>query len=233
MARVVAPGMLHHVTQRGTNRQQVFYSDRDREVYLAWLRESSERYGLSVAGYCLMANHVHLIVVPEKVDSLANAIGKTHCRYAAYANVGLGRSGHFWQNRYFSCALESSRLGTALRYVERNPLRAGLVREAVEWRWSSARAHALGEPDPVLRDEIWWGEYTPQEWRLVLAEDTMSEAETELRRQTYTGRPVGSEQFVESLERLLGRRLTPSPGGRAGKEPAADQEVAMTFRQGV
>jgi putative transposase len=183
------------------------------------LREYAERHRVAVWGYCLMDNHVHLIAVPQRHDSLARTLRQTHADYARYANVKRRTSGHFWQNRYFSCALDGIYCWTALAYVERNPVRAGLAREAREWRWSSARAHVdrgcgadwvdLGE---------WRSRYTPELWREVLRTTVGEEALTErIREATRTGRPMGEPVFVHDLERRLCRRLTPGRVGRPGQ----------------
>src|SRR5580658_9625112 len=105
-ARIVLPAVPHHTTQRGNNRQDVFFVDDDRLAYLKVLQRQSARYGLKIVGYCLMTNHVHLIVVPEHADSLAKAIGRTHWLYAQYVNKLHGRSGHLWQNRFYSNGMD-------------------------------------------------------------------------------------------------------------------------------
>ena len=132
-ARVVIPGVPHHVTQRGNNRQPVFDSPDDRRRYLELLGRHAERCGARLLAYCLMTNHVHLIAVPDRETSLAQALGRTHSEYALALNRAQGRSGHIWQNRYFSCALSASHLWSAVRYVELNPVRAGLATAAWEW----------------------------------------------------------------------------------------------------
>ena len=149
IARVVLAETPHHVTQRGVDRQAVFFSDADRRVYLELVQHSAQQFQTRLLGYCLMSNHVHWIVIPCQPDSLARAFGEAHGRYAHYANALRNRSGHFWQNRFFSCALERSHLWAALRYVERNPLRAGLVAAADEWPWSNAaaRTETVSWPD--------------------------------------------------------------------------------------
>ena len=124
VARIVVPGCPHHVTQRGNNRQDVFFVEDDWRTYLRILREQSKRFGLSVDGYCLMTNHVHLVAVPTSENSLAKAVGRTHWLYTQYVNRLHRRSGHLWQNRFFSCALDESHCWQALAYVERNPVRA-------------------------------------------------------------------------------------------------------------
>ena len=130
MARVVALDIPHYVTQRGNARRFILDVDADRLVYLNLLRQNIELYGVSLIGYCLMSNHVHMIVVPQKADGLALALKDTHGRYASYWNAGHNSSGHVWQGRYYSCPLDQSHLWEALRYTELNPVRAGLVTEA-------------------------------------------------------------------------------------------------------
>ncbi len=115
MARAVVPGVPHHLTQRGLDRQDVFFEPSDYEVYLTQVRTNAQRFGTDLLGYCCMTNHVHWVVVPQSADSLARTFGEAHGRYAAYANAKLGRSGHFWQNRFFSCALDRAHLWSALR----------------------------------------------------------------------------------------------------------------------
>ena len=129
MARVVVPGEPHHITQRGNNRQDVFFTDEDRRFYLETLKERSERYGVKILGYCLMTNHVHLVAVPRAAESLSKGIGGTHLQYARYVNRLHGRSGHLWQGRFFSIPLDAAHAVFAVRYVERNPVRARMVRK--------------------------------------------------------------------------------------------------------
>jgi len=141
VARIVMPERPHHITQRGNNRQDVFFVPDDYEAYLEILRQQSERYGLDVHAYCLMTNHIHLVATPQGGDSLAKAIGRTHWIYARLVNRLHGRSGHLWQNRFYSCALDRDHLWRAIAYVERNPVRARLHRKAWLYPWSSAAAH--------------------------------------------------------------------------------------------
>ena len=126
-ARVVWPGLPYHVTQRGTNGQTVFYSVADRKTYLYLLRANLEDCNVRILAFCLMSNHVHWIIVPGTEDSLARLFRRVHGRYAQYLNARRQRNGHLWQNRFYSCPLGETHLWTALRYVELNPVRAGLV----------------------------------------------------------------------------------------------------------
>src|SRR5579872_2678162 len=148
--RVVIPGAPHHVTQRGNNRQDVFHSNDDRKLYLKLLDQQAERHKLRVLGWCLMTNHVHLIVIPEDAASMALALGQAHSQYALAMNRRRESVGHLWQNRFRSCALQGSHLFRALRYVELNPVRAGLAPSGWEWAWSSALAHVHGIDDPLM-----------------------------------------------------------------------------------
>ena len=202
IARIVAPGEAHHVTQRGTNRQTVFFSRRDRQVYLQLLQENSLHEGLRILAYCLMANHIHLVVVLREEESLAVTLRRTHGRYAQYLNARRRRSGHLWQNRFYSCPLEERHLWTALRYVERNPVRAGLVEEAQNHAWSSAQSHLSGIDRLRLLDLDFWREAGGAErWSALLAG---VEEELELRRlrsATYAGRPFGTKKFAEPIRR--------------------------------
>lgn len=169
-------------------------------------------------GYCLMPNHVHWIVLPESPTSLARAFGRAHGRYAQYSNSVLQRTGHFWQNRFFSCALDEPHLWAALRYVERNPVRAGLRPTAQDWSWSSAAVHVGESVAPQWLDlALWRARFTPRDWQGYIAADNFAEAETMLRVNTYSGRPVGSQGFVERMEAQLGRRLRRGKSGRPRK----------------
>jgi putative transposase len=210
------PGAPHHITQRGNNRQDVFFVDDDRRVYLDLLGKQSRRFGFRIEGYCLMTNHVHVVGVPEKEESLALAIGRTHFLYTQYVNRLHGRHGHLWQNRFYSCPLDDAHAWNALAYVELNPVRAGLVRAAWDWAWSSAGAHCgAGEAVPFLDLAAWRAQTSPKEWKTTLKAIAWDPAiQNEIRRGTYTGRPLGSDSFLSKLERRLGRRVRALPIGR-------------------
>jgi len=223
LGRIVIAGVPHHIRQCGNNRQDVFLADDDQRVYLDLLKEQADRFGVQVMGYCLMANHVHLVATPLRDQSLAKAIGRTHFRYTQYINELHGRSGHLWQNRFQSCALDETHAVAALRYVERNPVRAHLVGRAWEYEWSSAAAHVGESGGRGLLDlEAWWARWRADDWREVLSEP-QDEGETSvLRLSTSRGRPLGTDHFLSRLENLVGRRLRPLPVGRPRK-PAEEQ----------
>lgn len=154
MARVVVPGVPHHVTQRGNNRQDVFFCDDDRLAYLRMLAAECRRHLVEVHGLCLMTNHVHVVATPATAPSLAQAIGRAHWKYAQYINRMHGRSGHLWQGRFYSAALDEAHFWTTLAYVERNPVRAAMVDRPWDYPWSSAAAHvgSPGTPGASPRD---------------------------------------------------------------------------------
>jgi len=234
MARAVLLGVPHHLTQRGVDRQNVFFRDADCEVYLSLVSLSAQRFSTSILGYCLMPNHVHWVVEPRQPDSLARTFGDAHGRYAAYANAQRLRSGHFWQNRFFSCPLDRAHLWTAMRYVERNPLRACLVDRPSAFRWSSAAAHtAAGSPPAWLEPEPMRSTFTPEQWDAYLKSDTIGEAELELRKSTYTGRPAGSREFTEWAESILGRKLAAQAGGRPPKSSVAGAAARPAAQPGL
>lgn len=218
VARIVLPGLPHHVTQRGNNRQDVFFVDDDRRVYLDLLQDHCRRFGFDVLAYCLMTNHVHVIGTPKQEDSLAKAIGRTHFRYTQYINRMHRRSGHLWQNRFYSCALGEVHLWRALCYVERNPIRAKMVRLAWRYRWSSAQAH-VGQADTsgLLDMQAWIKQWKPEKWRQALREPQDQRELSSLRLSTHRGRPLATDAFLSKLEHKLGRRLRPLPVGRPRK----------------
>lgn len=222
-ARVVIPGCAHHVSQRGNHRQDVFLCDADRRMYLRLLKHYALRFGMRVLGYCLMTNHVHLVVVPEAPDALAKGLGRTHNDYARWLHIRQGQSGHLWQNRFFSCPLEAGHLAEALRYVEVNPVRARIVAAAWDWEWSSARARvagtdALGLIDPSDFRADCRGDF----WRQVLADGwTAAHFAERLRRATQTGRPIGGEAFLARAEEQAGRSLRPQKRGPKARAQAA------------
>lgn len=215
VARIVVSGVPHHVTQRGNNRQDVFFVDDDRALYLKILTEESQRHGLAILGYCLMTNHTHLVAVPQQADSLARALGRTHWRYTQAVNRLHGRSGHLWQNRFHSAALDVDHTLNALLYVERNPIRAGLCRAATRYTWSSATAHVKGEDKTGVLDLKWFARhFDGKEWRDKLAAGLPEAEEIAIRTQTNRGRPLASDKWIAKLETKLGRRLRPQPVGR-------------------
>ncbi len=219
--RCVLPEAPCHITQRGVDRRETFSSDEDRLTYLRLLQENLADAQVSLLAWCLMTNHVHLVALPAREDSLSILFRRVHGRYAQYYNARWGRTGHLWQNRFFACALGPSHLWCALAYVERNPVRAGLAAAATEYRWSSAAAHLNGDDKDGLLDMQWWRRHGPADWSATLLAEEEHNA-VSLRACTYAGRPFGSASFVAELGDRFGRkwtagrpRLTPAPATAA------------------
>lgn len=154
IARAVATDYPHHITQRGNNRAQVFFDDEDRTFYLSTLQKYARQYKVDIWAYCLMTNHVHFVAVPREDFSLARGIGLTNLVYTQYLNRKFGNTGRVWQNRFFSCPVETDTyLWAVIRYVVNNPVKAGMTERAVEYRWSSAMAHISGHLDPIVASD--------------------------------------------------------------------------------
>ncbi len=219
LARIVIPGLPHHVTQRGNRGERTFFKDDDYALYLDLLAESKTKAGSEIWAYCLMPNHVHLIVVPSEEDGLRRTVSDLHRRYTGYINARARTTGHLWQGRYGSVVMDEEHLVTALHHVSHNPVRAGLVKHAEDWPWSSARAHLAGKDDKVVTvkpalDRV--GDFAAFLDTPVDPDD----AYAALRRAETVGRPIGSDAWLEDLETRTGRPLKP---GKRGPKPKAQK----------
>jgi len=226
-ARVVIPGLPHHVTQRGNRRLDVFLDAEDRHLYLELLREYSLRHRLRVWTYTLMSNHTHLIAMPETESALSNALRDTHGAYASMFNRKYGFAGHLWQARFYSCVLYENYLWHSVRYVERNPVRAGIVVRAQDYPSSAAGPHVLGEEDRYLDAGLPLIDII-EDWSAWLAGDEQAEVLGVIREATATGRACGSEDFIRQLESQAGRPLRRQKRGRKPRptvSPEPDQLV--------
>jgi putative transposase len=206
-SRCVVAGLPYHVTQRGSNRGRVFFCTSDYKMYLALIREHAESARARVLTYCLMTNHVHLVVVPEEADSLAVLFRRVHGRYAQYLNTRRHRSGHLWQSRFYSCPLSENHLWIALRYVEQNPCRALMAARPEQYRWSGAEAH-LGtglDRSKMLDMGFWQRSGGAETWAEMHGASEVAGSVQLLRRCTYAGRPFGEEAFVEQMEERFQR----------------------------
>ena len=223
------PGCAHHVTQRGNHQANVFRDDEDRFHYMELLQRHSQSHDLSLWSYTLMTNHIHTIVVPQTETGLSEVFRNTHSVYGRWFNKKYGLSGHLWQGRFYSCVLSESHLWAAVKYVERNPVRAGMVSRAEEYRWSSARAHVWGQPDPLLDSGLPlirvvgnWAEW-------LAAKDVDSELKA-IRTATKHDFPFAEEAFIQRLEAELDRRLRPQKVGRKGKQKTeGDRRREVSF----
>jgi putative transposase len=212
LARLVIPGFPHHVTQRGNRSAQTFFEDGDYALYESLLREAAQKAEAEVWCYCLMPNHVHIIIVPSDEDGLRRTFADAHRRYTGYVNARMRVTGHLWQGRFGSVVMDEEHLAHAVRYVSLNPVRAGLVERAQDWPWSSAACHLSGRSSelvkvaPVLER---YGDFAT----FLDQEEGLSEAFRVLRQSETTGRPLGSGSWVEKLEVLTGRQLKPQKRG--------------------
>lgn len=219
-SRHVSAGIPHHITQRGNRREDVFFTEEDRQAYLNWLSDYAQKYDVEILAYCLMTNHIHIVAVPSTEEGLQQVFKPLHMRYAQRVNRARGWKGHVWQGRYFSAPLDEAYLWAAIRYVERNPVRAKLVRKAENYLWSSAAAHCGLKEDKLLTTKSTWRKEFESigDWSSWLAEGDEPEELEVLRRNVERGLPCGSEKFIEKLEKMTGRVLRFRSQGRPRKE---------------
>lgn len=212
LPRVVIPGVPHHVTQRGNRRERTFFEDGDYALYLDLLADGAERAGVAIWSYCLMPNHVHIIAVPGDADGLRRCFRFVHRHYTGYVNARLRVTGHLWQGRFSSVAMDEDHLYAALRYVALNPVRARLAGKAQDWPWSSVRAHLAGKDDHVVK-------VAPALERVgdfaAFLDETFDQGPTyaALRKAETVGRPVGSSEWLAEMEAKTGLTLRPQKRG--------------------
>jgi putative transposase len=227
LARIVVPHMPHHVTQRGNRREPIFFEDGDQDVYCDLLAEQAAKARVEVWAYCLMPNHVHLILVPADATGLGRAVGETHRRYTNFINARGRWSGHLFQRRFASVVMDEAHLIAAVRYVSLNPVRARLAPRAEDWPWSSVGAHLAGMDDglvtvkPVL-------ERIGDVARLLGQNAADEDSFAAIRRAEGSGRPLANPDFIEGLEKLLGRRIARRAPGRK-KRPRTAQQDDLPF----
>jgi len=216
LARTVFADIPHHITQRGNRSEDVFFSDEDYLTYLEWLHDYSQQHQLEILAYCLMTNHIHLVVVPGNENSLQQVLKPLHMRYAQRINRMKRWKGHFWQGRFFSSPLDENYMWAAIRYVERNPVRARMVMKAERYPWSSAASHCGLVNDRVLSTQAKWMKLTDQvdDWSGWLAKGESPSEFTLVRRNIEKGLPCGSDRFIKNLEKMIGRSLQFRPQGR-------------------
>lgn len=218
VARLVVPDHPHHVIQRGNRRMQVFFGDDDYRAYIELVAAGCRETGTDVWAYALMPDHVHLILVPRHADGLRAALGDAHRRYTRRINAREDWRGHLWQERFLSYPMQEAHCLSCARYVELNPVAAGLAKRPEDWPWSSARAHLAGSDDelasaaPLL-------EMVP-DWKSLLAAGVADLERKRVERHLNTGRPLGDPAWIEDLETSTGRRLTPGRPGRPRKASA-------------
>lgn len=214
--RIVIPGLAHHITQRGNYQQAVFVEEVDYLKYCSWMTQYAAVYDVDILAFCLMTNHVHFIAIPQQEDSLARTFNTVHMRHAQYMNKKRAVKGHLWQGRFFSCVLDEQHLYQAVRYVERNPVRANMVKRPWDYAWSSARWHVgidnkskIFLKDTAFMEQQVWKEY-------LCGED--EESAEEIRLKTQRGLVVGSKELISALEEKLKKSLVCLNPGRPVKQ---------------
>jgi len=210
IARVIVPGVPHHITQRGNRRQQTFFGDEDYLAYIGLMAQWCGKHGVAIWAWCLMPNHVHLLAVPQTGDGLARAVGEAHRRYTLRINSREGWRGHLWQERFASFPLDEPHLLAAARSIEMNPVAAGLADHPGDYPWSSARAHLHGIEDGLTTEAPLLD--MAGSWSALLTLSAQQELDL-FHRHERTGRPLGEERFLMDLEQRLGRRLRPRKPG--------------------
>jgi REP-associated tyrosine transposase len=221
IARAVVPGLPHHVTQRGNRRQLTFFCPDDYRLYISLMCEWCRRCGVQIWAYCLMPNHSHLIAVPPSADALRRAIGQAHNAYTRQVNRREGWTGHLWQGRFASFAMDERHVIAAARYIEFNPVRANLVHRPGDYPWSSARAHLTGRDDALVVAAPLLARVP--DWSAFLGTRADADVAERVRKHASTGRPLGSDAFVEQVEKQLNRSLRKGTPGR----------VPRVFRDGT
>jgi putative transposase len=218
LPRLVLPGIPHHVTQRGNGRQRTFFEDGDYALYLDLLADAAKRAQAQVWSYCLMPNHVHIVLTPSDEHGLSRTFGELHRRYTGFINARRRTTGHLWQGRYGSVAMDEAHLVTALRYVALNPVRARLVEQAEDWAWSSTAALIAGEDDhvvtvaPALERVGDFAAFLGEEFDEALTYAALRRAES-------VGRPIGTAEWLAEMEERTGRKLAPQKRGPKAVRP--------------
>ena len=227
-SRIIVPGVPLHIIQRGNNRQSCFFSDEDYLFYLEWLTEDSQSAGCSIHAYVLMTNHVHLLLTPQKIDSAGNLMKRLGQRYVQYINRTYKRSGTLWEGRFRSSLIQQQEyLFTCQRYIEMNPVRAGIVVHPGEYRWSSYQVNGQGDKSDLITHHVLYRHLGHDDAERQFAYRELFRHELEpgeidkIRKATNGNFALGTIRFADEISKMLGRRVTPGKAGRPRKKPAA------------
>lgn len=231
--RITLGGVPMHIIQRGNNRQACFFAEDDYLVYLQWLGEYAKESGCAIHAYCLMTNHVHLLLTPHNNDAAGELMKRLGQRYVQYINRTYGRSGTLWEGRFRSCLMQTEDyLLSCYRYIELNPVRAQIVAHPADYRWSSYRANAQGEKDKRLKAHAAYtalGKNVEQRrtaYRDLFGHALDADMVDQIRRATNGNYALGNARFLKRIEAAVGRRVTPGKSGRPRKD-ANDHEARM------
>ncbi|XCN74007.1 MAG: transposase [Candidatus Electrothrix aestuarii] len=223
--RIIVPGTPLHIVQRGNNRQACFFADEDYLFYLDWLKEYAKSAKCAVHAYVLMTNHVHLLLTPKKADSAGSLMKRLGQRYVQYVNRTYQRSGTLWEGRFRSCIIqEETYLFTCQKYIEMNPVRAGMVGYPGEYRWSSYSRNACGEKSKLIKPHFLYQELGEtckerQDAYQALFRHELDMVEIDkIRKATNGGFSLGNDRFHAEVSAMLGRWVTPGKAGRPRKK---------------
>ncbi|MEI6519903.1 MAG: transposase [bacterium] len=200
-ARIILPGLPHHITQRGNHREEIFTCTRDYNIYKNFVFKYCAKYGVDIMAYCLMSNHIHLVAIPVSEESFSDTFRDINTSYSKYFNSSKNISGHIWHGRFYSCVMDEEHLWHAIRYVERNPVRAKIVATAAEYNWSSAATHCNKSADMLLSNKFPITNEIPNwtEWLTVENFEIISK----IRTNTISGKPVGSKEFIDKINEMI------------------------------
>jgi putative transposase len=221
LPRFFIKGQPQHIIQRGNNRDLLFADTSDYRFYLDCLTEAAKRHGAAIHAYCLMTNHVHLLVSPEDAASIPKTLQSIGRKYVQYFNYTYQRTGTLWEGRYKATLIDTDRyLLTCMRYIELNPVRAAMVTHPKAYRWSSYHSNALGQHDPAIIPHALYRQLdrrrpgTLTAYR-ALFKTRISENElTAIREATNKAWVLGSDRFKTRIEAIITRRAAPQPRGR-------------------
>ena len=214
--RLIIPNIYHHAIQRGNNRQHVFNKNADRLYYLKWARKLAEENFVPILGYCLMTNHIHLLLLPRDADGMINFMKSLGQRYTQYFNRQYQRSGKLWENRYKVHPVDPELYYVVLKYIETNPVRAGLVTDGADYPWSSGSYHLLGADSPAIMADCMHRSAFP--YRDFFYQEENPQQVGAIRTATRQGKALGRPSFLEELGSSLGRVVTARGRGRPEKE---------------
>ena len=217
IARIVGIGYPHHIIQRGNNRQNIFFDQEDKRLYLGWLKKYSLECSCTIHAYCLMNNHVHLLVVPQYNYSLAKTMQKLSLTFTQYINKKYKRTGRLWECRFYSALVDKELyLWSVGRYIERNPVRAKIVSKPDEYRWSSAKANIIDKEMDFIKP-IWQDDTEREEYNTFLNNPDKEEDIELIKKSTISGKPIGTKEFLNQIIETLGITINTRAKGRPRK----------------
>lgn len=215
IARIIAIEYPHHIVQRGNNKQVIFFDDADKQLYLKLLKKFSKECGCKIKAYCLMKNHVHLLLIPNQRNSIAKTMQKLSLTFTQYFNKKYNRTGRLWECRFYSSVIDKEMyLFTVCRYIERNPVRAKIVEMPRDYKWSSAIINTTSNYDDKDIEPVWKDYVDVNDYINILHQPDEDKEINNVRLSTLKGIPIGKEGFIKQITDLLGININTNPVGR-------------------